>query len=373
VRILLLSSVEHQSGSALRFRGIAGALVRRGHDVHLFEPFVPGSRPETPAGVTRLPCPKLNGPAEWQVPLWVGHAVAAVHRVRPEVAYVLKPMPNTWPAAVAAREMGARIALDVDDLEHGYDRPQWARELLRRLFDMAVRSADDVTCHTEPLRHLIDERRSGSSSAVFVEQAVDVERFALAQAGDLRARFRLGEGPLLLYAGHLGIASDLGDLLPALSVVARARPAARLVVVGDGTARASLEARAAALLPKGFVVFVGALPHASVPPFFAAADASLNFLSGEREANRYRASIKVRESLAAGLPTITTRTPDTERFAEFVRFPSVSSAESFVEAVEQELAEPDRERAENGSAWLREYGTFDRAIDELASRWERGS
>ena len=36
-RILLLSAVEHQSGSALRFRGLAGALVRRGFETHYLE------------------------------------------------------------------------------------------------------------------------------------------------------------------------------------------------------------------------------------------------------------------------------------------------------------------------------------------------
>ena len=46
MKILMLSSVEHHSGSALRFRGLAGALARRGHDVHLLEPVPDGTEAE---------------------------------------------------------------------------------------------------------------------------------------------------------------------------------------------------------------------------------------------------------------------------------------------------------------------------------------
>jgi glycosyltransferase involved in cell wall biosynthesis len=373
MRILLLSSVEHQSGSALRFRGLAGALVRRGHEVHLVEPLAPGSDAETPPGVTRHPCPRLPVRPELQSPLWLLHGRAAVRRVRPDVVWALKPLPNAWIPANAARSRGARVAVDFDDLDHAYYARGPVRGLLRHFFRRAALAADDATCHNERMSAELSRLRGESRRPVFVDQGIDVARFAAAaELPGRRTELGLGTGPVLLYAGHLGPASDLAPLLAALPPLVHARPGAKLLVVGDGRHRARLEALAARLLPEGFAVFVGAVPHRDVAAYYALADVALNYLEA-KEANLYRASIKVREALAAGVPVVASRTPDAERFAAFVRFPERPDPASFVAAVDAELARPDRGRARDGALWLAERGTFDVAIREIAERWERGA
>jgi glycosyltransferase involved in cell wall biosynthesis len=374
MRILLLSSVEHQSGSALRFRGMAGALVRRGHDVHLVEPFAPGSDPETPPGVVRHACPRLPVRPEIQSPLWLLHGLAAVRRVRPEVVWALKPLPNVWIPANAARSRGARVAVDFDDLDHAYYAKGAVRSLLEHFFRRAALAADDATCHNERMSTELTRLRGESRRPVFVDQGIDVARFAegAVEPEGLRARLGLGAGPVLLYAGHLGPASDLAPLLPALAPLARARPEAKLLVVGDGRHRARLEALAARELPPGFAVFAGAVLHREVPAYYALADVALNHLE-PKEANLYRASIKTREALAAGVPVVASRTPDSERFAAFVRLAGGPDAAGFVAAVEAELARPDRERARAGAVWLTEHGTFDVAVREIAEHWEAGA
>jgi glycosyltransferase involved in cell wall biosynthesis len=370
VRILLLSSVEHDSGSALRFRALAGALARRGHDVHLLEPARPGSRPETPPGVVRHPCPRLPVRPELQAPLWLLHGVGAVVRLRPEVCWSLKALPNAFLPALLARRLGARLAVDLDDLDEAYYPPGVARRIVREFFAWAVSAADDVTTHTEPLRERIAALRGSRAAPVFVDQAVDVRRFARPERSlALAESLGLSDGPVLLYAGHLGPASDLGPLLKSLRVVAAERSDVRLLVVGDGRKRGALEAAAARDLPRGLARFVGAVPHRDVAAYYALADVALNYLE-DTEANRHRASIKVREALAAGVPVVTSRTPDTERFAEFVRFPEEPGPIAFAAAVLAALRAPDREAARRGSAWLAEHGTADIAVRDLASRWE---
>ncbi|MCA9751385.1 MAG: glycosyltransferase, partial [Gemmatimonadetes bacterium] len=188
----------------------------------------------------------------------------------------------------------------------------------------------------------------------------------------LRERLGLGPGPILLYAGHLGPASDLGPLLPALARVARAHPEGRLLVVGDGRERTRLEARAGQELPPGWARFVGTVVHAEVPAYFALADVALNFLE-DTEANRHRASIKLREALAAGVPVVTSPTPDARRFAAWVEMPVGTGPDAFVDTLLATLARPERDRARAGQAWLAQHGTFDAAVRELAVRWEEGS
>jgi glycosyltransferase involved in cell wall biosynthesis len=368
MRILMLSSVEHQSGSGLRFRGIAGALARRGHQVHLLEPVPAGGDAETPPGVVRQPCPRLPVRPEWQAPLWLAHGIAASRRVRPDVAYALKPLPNAWlPAALAGRG-GARVAVDFDDLDHAYYPAGAARALVERCFRAAARTADDATCHNDAMRALLTRIRGEERAPVWVEQAVDADRFAgVAPDPALRERLGLGHGPVLLYAGHLGPASDLGALLPALAPIAAERPDARLLIVGDGRDRPALEAAARAL-PRGFAVFAGAVPHREVARYHALADVALGFLR-DTEANRFRASIKIREAIAAGLPVVATRLPDSERLAPYLRL-AEPGADAFVQALRTELAAPDRARALAGAETLRRQATFDAAVEAIAARWE---
>jgi hypothetical protein len=115
-------------------------------------------------------------------------------------------------------------------------------------------------------------------------------------------------------------------------------------------------------------VFAGTVSHGDVPGYYALADVALNYL-GEREANRFRASIKTREALAASVPVVTSDTPDGERFARFVRI-AAGGPDEFVRGLLEELARPDRERARAGAAWLREQGTYEVAIRSLAEHWE---
>jgi glycosyltransferase involved in cell wall biosynthesis len=373
VRVLLLSSVEHQSGSALRFRALAGALARRGHDVHLVEPAPPDSAPETPPGVTRHPCPRLPVTPEWQAPLWLGHSLAAVRRLRPDVCWTLKALPNVWIPARFARRLGAHIAVDIDDLDEEYYPPGIRRRIVGGFFREAAASADDVTTHNEPLRRRIAAMRAGRSSPVLVDQPVDVARFRSAVPPPGLAESLGLEGKrVLLYAGHLGPASNLAALLPSLRIVAADHPDSRLLVVGDGRDRGALEEIAARDLPRGFVHFVGSVAHRDVAAYYAIATVALNYLE-EGEASRHRASIKLREALAAGIPVVTSRTPDTERFVEFVRFPEQRDPRAFAEAASRELGAPNVAAARLGADWLAQHGTADAAVREIAQRWEGGA
>ncbi|MDP6529396.1 MAG: glycosyltransferase [Gemmatimonadota bacterium] len=372
MRVLLISSVEHQSGSALRFRGIAGALAARGHEVHLLEPASAASAPETPAGVRRHPCARLSVPPALQAPLWLLAGFLAVARVRPDAVYALKALPNSWLPARLAAWGGAKALVDLDDLDEAFYPPGPVRQLLAMLFRNAVRRADLVTVHNEAMRSRVDALREGRTPALFVDQGIDVERFARSVADGapgLREELGLGDGPVLLYAGHLGPASDLEAILPALAPVAAQRPDVRLLVLGDGRARIRLEKAAARHLPAGFAVFAGGTSHREAPRYFALASVALNYLR-DAEANRFRASIKVREALAAGVPVVTSRTVDTERFAEFVHFPDGATPEAFAEAVLLELDSPGRERARLGAEHLASKGTFAAAAAPLAKALE---
>jgi glycosyltransferase involved in cell wall biosynthesis len=104
---------------------------------------------------------------------------------------------------------------------------------------------------------------------------VDVERFHPAVAADwVREQLRIERGrPMVLFVAALDRAHYFKGLGRLLEAVARIRERQiALVVVGDGDQRREYEAQADALGIRSLVHFVGAVAHAALPPYFAAAD-----------------------------------------------------------------------------------------------------
>lgn len=106
---------------------------------------------------------------------------------------------------------------------------------------------------------------------------VDSHMFAPCDAAEklrLRAQFGVPAGaPVAVYTGRLAPEKGLDDLLQAFALVAPALPEAILILVGDGSSRAVLEQKAAALgLPPDRVRFVGAVAADRVPEWLKLAD-----------------------------------------------------------------------------------------------------
>jgi len=90
------------------------------------------------------------------------------------------------------------------------------------------------------------------------------------EKADLRARLKLGDGPVAIYVGRLQEEKNILGLLEAWRAVAARFTSAQLVVIGDGPQRASAEAMAAKHGNQGSVLFCGELPDVS--SWYQAAD-----------------------------------------------------------------------------------------------------
>ncbi len=87
----------------------------------------------------------------------------------------------------------------------------------------------------------------------------------------LRKRLSNG-GPLLLFVGRLVEKKGVSYLLEAMPEVLQDFPQATLCVVGDGPLRRELETLSRSLEIDRNVLFLGALSHADLPPYYATAD-----------------------------------------------------------------------------------------------------
>jgi glycosyltransferase involved in cell wall biosynthesis len=89
---------------------------------------------------------------------------------------------------------------------------------------------------------------------------------------EIRAKFGVGEGPLLVTVKRLHPVGGHEDLLRALPLILREHPKAALWLIGEGELRRPLENLALELGIASHVTFLGLLGNESIPLYCAAAD-----------------------------------------------------------------------------------------------------
>ena len=142
-----------------------------------------------------------------------------------------------------------------------------------------------------------------------VPNGADPDRFNVGAAtpGIIRARYGLGKGLIVGWAGVLREWHGLQLLLDSLVRV----PDVRLLLVGDGPARSSIEHRAADLGLGHRVVITGRVPHAEMPDHLAAMDIAVVARDGTGVAS----PMKLVEYMAMARPVVA---PNLENIRDLV-------------------------------------------------------
>jgi glycosyltransferase involved in cell wall biosynthesis len=228
---------------------------------------------------------------------WPG-AFGVLRPPRPAADYCLATSPVAFRGRIGAYVfLGGRAALRGQDVIHGEVEPwslaalqlalrarrtplvlfSWEnvahpRRMLSRLVERVVlRRARFVIAGSEGARARLAAHGVPSSRlAVLPQLGVDPARYARGDVTRVRARFALAPPrprPVVGYIGRLVAEKGVDVLIDALD----AALGARLLVVGDGPARAALETHARAHGLESH--FAGAVADADVPDYLAAMDA----------------------------------------------------------------------------------------------------
>lgn len=188
--------------------------------------------------------------------------------------------------------------------------PPWSmeggvgRRALRAVFDPTLgqyvvsRASRVIGVSSGEIAVMQRHARLDAAKVRIVPNGFHAERFRPTPSGAVfRARFGLGDAPVVLFAGRLASNKGLQHLVSAFARVAKARPDARLVLAGEDQGwRARLEAMTS--LP---LVFTGHLPDAEYRSALAGADVLV--LPSEWEAF----GIVLAEAMACGTPVVATR------------------------------------------------------------------
>lgn len=315
-------------GASVHVRELTDALVRQGHEVVIVTPNA-GAGNEALARVIHAPAPVPPRPlsatlraagAPW------GRGKQAEREAR-EIVYnatlrrVVAQLAAQWPPHLLyeryalfgmagyglSRELGVTHALEVNaplrlerQRAQGLALEPVARWAERRIFGRA----DQVMCVSEAMASYVVAHGAGSRRVSVQPNGVDTVKFAVSgDAAAPRAALGFGDGDIVAgFVGSLKTWHGVEDLVQAFARARRELPALRLLIVGDGPARPSIEQAIDAGGVRDVVTLTGNIPHAEIPRYIAAMDLAVApYLPS---ANFYFSPLKIFEYQAAGRAVI---------------------------------------------------------------------
>lgn len=238
--------------------------------------------------VPRYPDLKIGFPATPDlVRLW--------HARRPHVVQVVTEGPLGWSAIAAAKKLRLPVISDFHTNFHAYSRYYGVGMLggaIRGYLRWFHNQTLATLVPTESLRHELAS--AGFRRLQVLARGVDTRQFNPARWNRLlRQSWGVGEhGMVLLYVGRLAAEKNLALLIETYRKLQAVKPTVKLVMVGDGPERATLQA----MNPD--VVFAGMRTGEDLAEHYASADLFLFPSTTETFGN------VVIEAMASGLPVV---------------------------------------------------------------------
>lgn len=285
------------NGVALTVHSLAAGLASRGHTVDLIRPRQAKPFDDEPgivatemrgASLPRYPGLRFGLPA--------GRALKdRWNRLRPDAIYVATEGPLGWSAVRAAKRLGIPVATGFHtrfDTYADHYGVGFLTEFVRRYLRNFHNRAAATLVPTQALARELEQL--GVTTARLMRRAVDTQQFhPCHRDGELRAQWGVdGNTPVVLYVGRIAPEKNLDLAVRSFRALQQHVPHARYVWVGDGPARAALEAA------HPDFIFAGMQRGESLARHYASADLFPFPSLSETFGN------VILEALASGLPVV---------------------------------------------------------------------
>lgn len=238
----------HLGGAEHQLRQVAPRLRSRGVDVHIItrrmDPGWPARERIDGVPVHRIAMP---GPKPVASAAFIAGAVSRIRQLRPDVIHAHELLSPATVALLAAAGTGRPVVAKVlvgGELAYLRDhRPFGPRRLeaIRNRVTTFVTISDQIDGELADLGVEPARRRC-------IPNGIDLDRFRHVGSASIRDRARrelgLGPGPTMLFAGRMAPQKNLGQLLTVFDELRRHHPTAQLLLAGEGSERAALEATA---------------------------------------------------------------------------------------------------------------------------------
>ncbi|MGH8891518.1 MAG: glycosyltransferase family 4 protein [Acidothermaceae bacterium] len=269
------------------------------------------------------------------------------------------------------RRAGARrIVATTHGHEAGWAQLPVARQLLRKIGS----DVDVLTYLGSYTKNRLAKAVSSSANLQRLAPGVDPTFFRPGAGGAaVRARYGLGERPVVVCVSRLVPRKGQDMLVKAMPSILRTVPEAMLLVVGDGPYRASLEKLVDRVGVRSAVRFTGAVPWEELPAHFDAGDVFAMPCRTRRGGLDVEGlGIVYLEASATGLPVVAGNSggaPDAVLPRETGDVVDGRDVEAVAAAVAGWLANPEKARAMGaaGRAWVEREWSWDAAAKQLTA------
>ena len=288
------------NGVSMTLARLVEGLHARNHDVQLVRPRQPGAQQADESSerfhevlmrglpVPRYPSLRMGVPSKRSlVRLWSVR--------RPDIVHIATEGPLGWSALQACKHLKLPVTSDFRTNFHAYSQ-HYGVGWLRKPIMAYLRKFHNATSRTfVPTPALSqDLERCGFTGLRVVSRGVDTKRFHPRHRDDaLRQSWGVArDGLAVMCMGRLAAEKNLDLLVEASDALAIRVPRARMVLVGDGPLRASLQAR------RPWYHFAGQRAGDDLARHVASADLFLFPSMSETFGN------VVTESMASGVPVV---------------------------------------------------------------------
>ncbi len=245
------------------------------------------------------------------------------------------------------------LILDIDDLEWGY----WKRGVMKYLMILNdkffPRFFDVITTHTLNLKkYIIKSLKVPERKIIFLPQGIDFSLFK-------NIRWKPSKNKKIVYTAHLGVAAwDIDIIFRVFKNVLHKEKDVTLQIIGSGPYLQYFKDLAEKMEISHAVEFLGYVEHEDIPGIISEASVAVNYLR-DNFANQYRSSIKVREYLAVGIPTVCNVIGDISLFKDYIYGFPTGKIKLFEKQLLKALNNPDKKKLEEGRKFIKEKVDWD--------------
>lgn len=258
---------EWLAGTEIATYNISKHLAKRGHEVHVVttrDAGLPSYEKRDGFLIHRLRVPRKR---RIETALYCVRAFLKVKQIDPDIVHAQAVSPPGLSAFLIRKVFKKPYIL----WGQGFDiyMPWRFKGMISKL---ALRNAATVIALTEDMKREIQKIRAVEPTVL--PNGIDLERFEnLPSRKNLRSRLMIEQGQkIILFVGVLKLVKGVRYLIETMTTIKQKEPMARLLIVGDGEERQTLEELAEGLNLRGQVSFAGRVPNEVVPQYMAASD-----------------------------------------------------------------------------------------------------
>jgi glycosyltransferase involved in cell wall biosynthesis len=296
------SYLPYTSGVVRSIVTFSNELRRLGHRVSIFAPSYGNSRPEK--DIYRFHSLRAPTFKEFALAIPVAPALPRVLReLRIDLIHVHSPFLMGQLGARMARQLGLPLVATYHTLYEEYVHyfplaPRLMRKAVRHYTVSFCNRCQLVITPTEVITAYLREN-GVKVPVVSIPTGIELDRFQNLDSTWLRKYLQLPpEEIILLHVGRLGKEKNITFILQAFAFVHQQVPDTRLVLVGSGPLKETLQSQARSLGINQAVTFAGSFPFEQMPAVYAGADLFIFASVTETQ------GLVIAEAKAAGLPVV---------------------------------------------------------------------